>query len=261
MVSREAPMMHATEDRLTRLVPVSWALTATDVVVSGCSAGGLAVYLHIDEIADLFKGKETKVRGLAGRYCGHWTRCKQTFSHPIHYDITHNTDSGFFQDQDLNGCRSAQSIRWLAQRQGCPAGKSDCLKTYSDKAIGKETSWPCHLPASAVPLCAYIVFFPTTLHWKMIDALDAYKCMFAQYIIPSLRTPVFSWMSRFDGAQMTSFNCLQKTDVKEVNKFYFTFKTCFLSDLIFSRPHNHTDQWGREFICECLLGYLSTYQC
>ena len=40
-------------------------LEATEVVLAGCSAGGLAVYLHIDEVAAMFQNT-TKVRGLAG---------------------------------------------------------------------------------------------------------------------------------------------------------------------------------------------------
>lgn len=52
------------------LVMMGHTHAATDVIVSGCSAGGLAVYLHVDEVADMFKGKpDVKVRGLAGRYC------------------------------------------------------------------------------------------------------------------------------------------------------------------------------------------------
>lgn len=48
------------------------------------------------------------------------------------------------------------------------------------------------------------------------DLFGIYQCMFAQHIIPYLKTPVFSWMSRYDGAQMTSFNCLQPSNDTEV---------------------------------------------
>ena len=36
---------------------------ATDVVVSGCSAGGLATYLHVDDWASMFS-KSVKVVGM-----------------------------------------------------------------------------------------------------------------------------------------------------------------------------------------------------
>jgi hypothetical protein len=55
------------QPRTLKSAPPVLFLPATEVVVSGCSAGGLAVYLHVDGVAEVLQGSGAKVRGLAGQ--------------------------------------------------------------------------------------------------------------------------------------------------------------------------------------------------
>lgn len=130
---------------------------ATDVVVSGCSAGGVAVYLHIDKWADALKGSKARVRGLA--------------------------DSGFFVEQSLRDCITSCNMRALVKLHKVGSGSvpSECAKAYRGEEGGPS------------------------------------KCFFAQYVLPYVRTPIFSTMSRFDTAAQ-GFNCLYGTQFTKVNE-------------------------------------------
>lgn len=78
--------------------------SATEVVISGCSAGGLATYLHVDWWAAHFHSS-VKVRGLP--------------------------DSGFFLDYNSpgNGPKYGTSLRWVFTAMNCSAGvNQDCIK-------------------------------------------------------------------------------------------------------------------------------------
>jgi len=44
------------------------------------------------------------------------------------------------------------------------------------------------------------------------EASTRARCLFARHLLPSLRTPVFSFLSRYDGAQAASFACLPEPE-------------------------------------------------
>jgi len=68
--------------------------SATDVVISGCSAGGLATYLHVDWWAN--QVPKAKVIGLP--------------------------DSGFFLDYDAPGAMYGSKMRWVFHQMDCSSG-------------------------------------------------------------------------------------------------------------------------------------------
>lgn len=84
-------------------------LYATDVVISGCSAGGLATFLHLDWWSAYFP-RTTRVVGLQ--------------------------DSGFFLDYNGNpdGTGYGTTMRWVYEQQSCASGvNQDCLKTQEKR--------------------------------------------------------------------------------------------------------------------------------
>ncbi len=178
-------------------------LYATDVVVSGCSAGGLSVYLHLDEVAALFQGRGTKVRGLA--------------------------DSGFFLDTDDNGCTTAEDIRWLATRANSPALNPQdlvCLAQHGGGAGGMDVWRQKRLRDPETPLLGN-------------EAARA-QCMFARNVLPTIQTPVFSFISKYDGAQAASINCIEGTQVEAQNQAGELFSQVFRETLAATPvPHGY----------------------
>jgi len=101
---------------------------ATDVVISGCSAGGLATYLHLDwwkqNLITL-----TKVIGLP--------------------------DSGFFLDYDTPDCEYGQKMRWVFNQMNSTDGVNQkCIsfnKKQPEKCIFAEHTTP-HIDTPYFPM-------------------------------------------------------------------------------------------------------------
>ena len=113
---------------------------ATDVLVGGCSAGGLTVYLNIDAIAAALP-PAARVRGVA--------------------------DAGFFLDHaNVNG----DPVRTPLFQWGFNAWNSSGSLS------------------------------PTCLAAQTADA--RWRCIFAQYAVPFINTPIFAINSAFDSCQL-----------------------------------------------------------
>eukprot|EP01087_Luapelamoeba_hula_P011291 TRINITY_DN3051_c0_g1_i1.p1 TRINITY_DN3051_c0_g1~~TRINITY_DN3051_c0_g1_i1.p1 ORF type:complete len:391 (+),score=62.63 TRINITY_DN3051_c0_g1_i1:29-1174(+) len=111
---------------------------ATDVVVSGCSAGGLATFLHAD-----------------------WWRAAVPSAHVVGLP-----DSGFFIDYESPQKRYESQMTWVYSAMNVAEGiDADCVKFYKGSA------------------------FP-------------WKCMFAQYVAPFIKTPIFALQSQYDAWQI-----------------------------------------------------------
>lgn len=112
---------------------------ATDVVVGGCSAGGLATYLHCDRWADAIS---VATGGRAK------TRCAP--------------DSGFFIDS-LRKCHGR--LTGAYRTQSCAAGvHPECIAAHNVTG-------------------------------------DGWKCFFAQWTAPFIKTPTFGLQSQYDSWQ------------------------------------------------------------
>eukprot|EP01127_Copromyxa_protea_P000669 TRINITY_DN10572_c0_g1_i1.p1 TRINITY_DN10572_c0_g1~~TRINITY_DN10572_c0_g1_i1.p1 ORF type:complete len:364 (+),score=65.55 TRINITY_DN10572_c0_g1_i1:74-1093(+) len=106
-------------------------LNATEVVISGCSAGGLATYLHVDWWASHFSSS-VKVRGLP--------------------------DSGFFLDYNsplANVPQYGTNLRWVFKEMNCTFGvNQDCIKANvaaPEKCMFAEHTGP-HIKIPIFPL-------------------------------------------------------------------------------------------------------------
>jgi len=80
--------------------------SGTDFIISGCSAGGLATYLHVDFWADILP-KGSKVRGMP--------------------------DSGFFLDYDSEGKpKFATQMRWIFDQMNATSGVNQaCIAAHT----------------------------------------------------------------------------------------------------------------------------------
>lgn len=115
--------------------------SATDVVVSGGSAGGLSTYLHTDRFHDALP-PSTKVVGMP--------------------------DAGFFMDNAVSVASGWRAqVIWAAHAQ--------------------NTS------ASANPQCLAIY-----------TGVEEWKCFFAQYVAPFVRSPIFALQSMYDAYQTSA---------------------------------------------------------
>jgi hypothetical protein len=101
---------------------------ATDVVISGCSAGGLATYLHLDWWRQNIISR-TKVIGLP--------------------------DSGFFLDYDTPACEYGQKMRWVFNQMNSTEGVNQkCIsgnKGHAENCIFAEHTAP-HIVTSYFPM-------------------------------------------------------------------------------------------------------------
>eukprot|EP01052_Picozoa_sp_SAG31_P025650 SAG31_NODE_2260_length_6065_cov_3.729802_1_plen_266_part_00 len=112
---------------------------ATDVVVSGGSAGGLSTYLHADAVRAAL---------------------------PLATKVVAMPDAGFFIDNDISRASGwVAQLQWVAMAQNVSASLSpDCLAVYP----GAAESWKCFLAQYAAP------FIKTPL-FVLQSQYDAYQ--------------------------------------------------------------------------------------
>ena len=145
---------------------------ATDVVIGGCSAGGLATYLHADHWCDAL------AKATADPVTGDSAACVAM------------PDSGFFLDYesparrdrfgDLFGRRLStragtyrEGMRWLFYAMNASAGVgSECLAAYRGRGGPSANA-------------------------------SAYLCIFAEHAAPFVRTPLFALQPEFDSWQQS----------------------------------------------------------
>ena len=111
---------------------------ATDAVVSGCSAGGLASILHVDHLRDMMP-METKVVAMP--------------------------DSGFFLDYAGGTMGFSFLIRWVFQTMNSRDGvNKKCVEYY-----GKKEDWKCFFAEYTLPFVETPVFILQSKHdaWQI----------------------------------------------------------------------------------------------
>jgi hypothetical protein len=136
--------------------------TASEVVISGCSAGALGVYLGLDHMAALVKAANpaTRVRGLA--------------------------DSGFFLDHTGDSTYSKPRVgmtKFEALIDGVLDYAGTMRRVYAFMNVTAGANKRCVLKERAV-------------------AGDSSNCMFAPYLAPHVRTPLFAVQPKFDQWQL-----------------------------------------------------------
>jgi hypothetical protein len=160
---------------------------ASDMMVGGCSAGGLAVYLHADQWCDALKATNRLAKCAALPNSGFFldyqdpnvrcspsspTRTVETVagssgpnaSNATAFEVlgTMTTDFG----DTINGNYQC-GLKWVYNIQNATGGvNSDCIKAHA----ADKTQW---------------------------------QCMFAEHSAEHLRTPVFAMQSQYDAWQIT----------------------------------------------------------
>jgi hypothetical protein len=178
--------------------------SATEVLFSGCSAGALGLYLGIDDMADSLR---THPAVLA--------RASSSAAPSI--QIRGLSDSGFF----FNFNRSAHPDsdfkvnRKMAQRAG--------LGAEYQEAIG-DTFRLLNIEAGVPSRClAYMR--------AAQPPLPAHYCMYPEYLVNFVQTPIFTKQSQFDSWQ--NGNVLRTFFPPGVNKFGQLLTNSMLSTLVF----------------------------
>jgi hypothetical protein len=161
---------------------------ASEVVVSGCSAGGLSTFLHADEWAAAL---------------------------PAAAKVAAMPDSGFFADYNYTaGAGYGATMRWVYSRMNSSGG----------------------VPAA----CA------------AANAADPARCIFAEHVSRTLRTPTFPLQSRYDSWQSRNV-LVNSTSAPAVNAFGQLLQERIEGDLLASSPSNgvfldacyhHCGSWG-----------------
>ncbi len=146
--------------------------SATDVIISGCSAGGLATYLHADEWAAALP-PTTKVAALP--------------------------DSGFFLDYNAteNG-GYGNLMRWVFSAMNSTNG----------------------VPAAC----------------RAANPDDPAKCIFAEHVAPTLKTPFFPLQSEYDSWQVGN-DLDNKTD-SAINAYGAMLTQRLQDNLLSTNPQN-----------------------
>ena len=156
-------LLTVTERMLCRLCSHQGLGEATDLVLAGCSAGGLAVYLHVDRWREALAAKASALGRSASSV-----------------NVVGLADSGFF----LRGGKGPS---------GGAAAADDCDYEARMRFLFSELNAAAAVPAA----CAAAYAAPG----------ESYKCMFAEHLLPHLRTPVFTLQSVSDGWQLEWIAC------------------------------------------------------
>jgi hypothetical protein len=139
---------------------------ATDVVVGGCSAGGIATYAHLDYMSDALTGRggglNVSLDGVSQEAAGGLAPGAR---------VVGFADSGFYADVPFFTSQKKKAFAFQAIG-GMPGGSAD----------GGTLSARCLSDNAAAP----------------------HKCLVAEVNARYIRAPLFAWQSRFDADQLAS---------------------------------------------------------
>jgi hypothetical protein len=145
---------------------------SAEVILTGCSAGGLATYLHADYVG-AYLPSGIKYRAFS--------------------------DAGYFLDiPDIHGSFAfRKNTTYGLYMQNLTVGlNQDCLQSY--------------------------------------DCPNAWRCAFAPYMFPFIKTPTFIGNSLYDTAQLAGLlglDCLPPNCPEDKMKFFYNFRNQFLEQL------------------------------
>jgi hypothetical protein len=167
------------ENAIRQAMKAQGLAKATDVIVSGGSAGGLATYLHVDEIAELFP--RARVSGLP--------------------------DSGYFIDiPDVDGVRHIRNqFKYAYKMQNASYGvNKDCVQAYAYGSNDPDMSWPCFMAQYTYPYIKTTTFIQNPLAdvWQLI------------FIVAPYLNPINYWWGCDLGGGMKGCNTSQLSAVQ-----------------------------------------------
>lgn len=137
---------------------------ATEVVIGGCSAGGLAVYLGIDQMSSIIReiNPSASVRGLA--------------------------DSGIFLDHS-----SKHAAKVTYQKYGRDEASINGMMDYGSAM--KSIYTLMNITSGTNPACLN-AHHTGTISTPIGDVPSHTKCIFAGEVAPFIQTPVFALQVR-----------------------------------------------------------------
>jgi len=137
---------------------------ATEIVISGRSAGALGVYLGIDEMSDLIKK--------------HVRKLKASSRHSKHVRITGLADSGFFLS--FNSSRHHSDV--ITHRGTGSDLPINPLTKILDYVVAMRKVFKfTNMRAGANQNCL-----------KHLQSREVSDCVFPEFLLPFVHTPVFS---------------------------------------------------------------------
>lgn len=146
---------------------------ATDVILTGCSAGGMSTYLQLDNVRAILPSS-INLYGLA--------------------------DAGFFLEYPTYSGISfvqlgfmAASVMWNVTAYGT---NKKCVEAYSSNNnnhnnANNNNRRQIHYANDDTGIITEFTLFD-----------DTYKCLFPQYVIEYTETPLFALQGQYDGAQL-----------------------------------------------------------
>ena len=194
---------------------------ATDAVISGCSAGGLATYLHTDQWCDAVQASSPGAKCVGLPDSGFFLDFEDPRATPVvggEATIVKKTKGVAPLDGDAQlGATSPgnyhQGLRWSFEAQNAGVN-ADCV---ASKAAG-----------------------------------EAYRCMFAEHAAEHLRSPVFALQSKydswqtghvlFDGDNATSVNVLGKNITARLDAMLLGTNPA--SGAFLDACHHHCGSWN-----------------
>jgi hypothetical protein len=143
--------------------------SATEVLISGCSAGGLGVLLGLDAMADMIHeaNRSIKVRGL--------------------------TNSGYFVDY-------TGDQYYVKREDWKEEAVFNGILDYSGNM--RKVFTFANMSAGAHPTCLQQHDRLKTTHWNYTKFAPITKCVFAKNTIGHIKTPLFMLQPRFDQWQI-----------------------------------------------------------
>lgn len=167
---------------------------ASDIVLGGCSSGGLSVYLHVDYVGELISEKHNKYVNSDYKFMGY-------------------ADSGYFYDYESRG-NFSDAMKYLYKSQNISLNglNKGCLNANK----GFE-----------------------------------YNCMFAQNVVPYIKTKMFATQSQYDDWQIYC-DLNNNNNNTLINEYGNDIATSFFSN--FTRMFNNTNQMNNDhagFLVSC----------
>ena len=119
---------------------------ATDVVISGCSAGGLATYLHTDQWCDAIAKAQPKVKCAGLPDSGFFLDYQQPGQSPLPPGTLGNTIPGDYH----------RGLQWSFEMQNASAGINvDCVAAHQS---GEKDVWKCMFAEHVSPFVHTPIF-------------------------------------------------------------------------------------------------------
>lgn len=165
--------------------------TASEVVIGGCSAGALGIFMGLDAMADIvrntarqFSNNRVVVRGFAdsGFFMEHTSNYRAKMTHHAYGKDDAVTVNSIHYNQGKNYMDYATCMRDLFQFMNLSGGVNQgCIQTQQQKQKQKD-----QLPGRQATISGNLSFGVES------------NCVFAAHLAPHIKTPMFLLQPQYD---------------------------------------------------------------